>query len=380
MNYKGQVVKFIKYFDTYGKEPKLYYNGAEKYTSTIGGLFSILYGLIYLTYLLYKLIKFFKKTDFMFYDTFSYKENDPPSIQLSRNNFYGGFALENATTYDPIIDETIYYPKAFFKIRDRRGATNWREISSEPIELVRCNISNFGEFFQNKFKDIKLNNLYCLKEVNQTLMGHFSYDVYSYFYIQFFPCKNTTENNNSCKPKEVINSYLRGTFLCMEFQDIELAPQNYSIPIVPRNQDIYFKIGIKLFQDVHVYYQIINIETDEEYIGIDEFQKLRKEQYLKYHSMYQMPVVIENDIYENKEPFCDITIKLFDQIRTQTRTYTKLLEIWGDVGGAMEVISLFFNIISSFPIDILYELTIVNDLFNFDINNKKIYIKEIDIR
>ena len=69
--------------------------------------------------------------------------------------------------------------------------------------------------------------------------------------------------------------------------------------------------------------------------------------------MYQMPVVIENDIYENKEPFCDITIKLFDQIRTQTRTYTKLLEIWGDVGGAMEVISLFFNIISSFPIDIL---------------------------
>ena len=111
----------------------------------------------------------------------------------------------------------------------------------------------------------------------------------------------------------------------MEFQDIELAPQNYSIPIVPRNQDIYFKIGIKLFQDVHVYYQIINIETDEEYIGIDEFQKLRKEQYLKYHSMYQMPVVIENDIYENKEPFCDITIKLFDQIRTQTRTYTKLL-------------------------------------------------------
>ena len=256
MNYKGQVVKFIKYFDTYGKEPKLYYNGAEKYTSTIGGLFSILYGLIYLTYLLYKFIKFFKKTDFMFYDTFSYKENDPPSIQLSRNNFYGGFALENATTYDPIIDETIYYPKAFFKIRDRRGATNWREISSEPIELVRCNISNFGEFFQNKFKDIKLNNLYCLKEVNQTLMGHFSYDVYSYFYIQFFPCKNTTENNNSCKPKEVINSYLRGTFLCMEFQDIELAPQNYSIPIVPRNQDIYFKIGIKLFQDVHVYIKL----------------------------------------------------------------------------------------------------------------------------
>ena len=53
--------------------------------------------------------------------------------------------------------------------------------------------------------------------------------------------------------------------------------------------------------------------------------------------MYQMPVLKDND--EN-EPFCAITFKLFDQIRTQRRKYTKLLEIWGNVGGIMEIFLL----------------------------------------
>ena len=59
----------------------------------------------------------------------------------------------------------------------------------------------------------------------------------------------------------------------MEFQDIELTPEKYYIPVIPRNQYISFKIGLKLFQEVHIFYQIINVETDEEFIGLDFFQK-----------------------------------------------------------------------------------------------------------
>ena len=37
-----------------------------------------------------------------------------------------------------------------------------------------------------------------------TLEGHIIYDVYSLFYISFFPCVNTTENNDMCAPIEEI--------------------------------------------------------------------------------------------------------------------------------------------------------------------------------
>ena len=308
-----------------------------------------------------------KKENFIFYDTFSYNENTPPLVNVTKGNFFGGFSIENESTYDPFIDETIYKPKAFFKIKEK-----WNECKTE-INLITCNETSFGEFYKSKFKDNALDNLYCFENVNHTLLGHFSYDYYSYFYIQLFPCKNSTENNNKCKPKEIIDKYLKGTFVCMEFQDIELTPEKYSIPVIPRNQDIYFKIGLKLFYEFHVFYQIVNVETDEDFF----FQKKRKQQYLKYHSMYQMPILRDND--EN-EPFCDIAFKLFDQIRTQRRKYKTLLEILGNVGVIMEIILILFNMIISFPIDLLYKISLVNNLFKFDIIKKRLIQKNINIK
>ena len=363
--------KFIKFFDAYGKEPNLYYKGEETIKSIVGGIFSMFYLLICLLYSIYKFYRFYQKVDFTTYDTFSYQEEEIPSIQLSKDNFYGGFGLENHTTYDPIIDETIYYPKAYFKIKNRRNQQVWN-FTDVPIELGKCNLSDFGEFFQSKFKDNALNNLYCFKNLSETLLGHFSYDYYSYIYIELYPCKNTTASGEKCKPKEVIDSFLKATFLCMEFQDVELDPQNYSIPVLPRNQDIYFKVGKNQLQEVHIFYQILNIETDEDPIGIDEIPQVRKNQYLKYHSTYQMPVYMERN---ESDPFCTVTIKLYDQIRTNRRTYTKILQILGDIGGIRDALSSIIAFFLNAPLDLLYNINIINDLFVFSIGTKQILNK-----
>jgi len=343
----------------------------EKKTSWIGEFFSILYFFSVITFLTYFIIRMDNKRDVTFYDTFHYNEK-PPSINLNQDNFYGGFALENPMTYDPFIDETIYYPRAYFKKGKRNGDKwNW-EI--KEFELERCKIEKFGKSFQDKFNKNVLDNLYCFKEINETLFGHFSYDEYSFFFIQLFPCINTTENKNHCKPLEVIDYYLSGTFLAMEFEDIELTPLNYSYPVRPRNQDIYFTVGKKLFQEVHIFYQIVNVETDEDIFGLEP--KYQINEYLKYHSTYQMTNLIENDIYETGESFCDISIKLYDQIRIQRRTYKKLIEIMAYFEGFMDIIYFIIDLILIFHINPLYEIDIVNKLFKFDLENKLIYIKK----
>ena len=43
-----------------------------------------------------------------------------PSIQLSPKNFYRGFGLEFPDTYDLFINETIYFPKVYFKKQKER--------------------------------------------------------------------------------------------------------------------------------------------------------------------------------------------------------------------------------------------------------------------
>ena len=93
--------------------------------------------------------------------------------------------------------------------------------------------------------------------MNEKLVGHSNSDYQSYFYISFFPCVNTTKNNNNCKSREDIDNYLKSTFVSLQIQDIEMTPQNYNSPVFARDNEIYTSIGNK----VELYYNGKNKKT-----------------------------------------------------------------------------------------------------------------------
>ena len=366
----GLSFKFLKNIDIFDKSFELYYKGKSKKSTYIGSIFTICYGVIYFSFFLYKILRMINKRDITFYDTTAHLE-EIPEIDATNENFYGGFALEHPETYDNFIDETIYYPKAYYKIGRLEG-DDWIWTIKE-IELEKCQLEKFGSTYKDKFKNKKLNNLYCFKNVNDKLLGHFSYDYYSFYFIQLFPCRNTTENSK-CQTREKMDYYLKSTFVSFQLQDIEITPLNYSHPVIGRDLDIYATVGKKLFQELHVLYQIVDIETDLDLLGFSDFQNVRTEKYLKYNSLIQMTNILENDLYETGESFCNITIKLTEKVLTERRRYTKLIEVMRDVGGFMEVILSVFKIVSLFSTNILYEKSLVNCLFEFDIDRKNIII------
>ena len=364
--------KLLKELDMFGKKPMLYYKGKAKKTTLLGNILSFSFVFLYLSLFLYKLIRMIKKLDVSFYDTYTYQA-EPPAINLSSNNFYGGFALEHPITYDVFIDEGIYYPKAYFKKAERKGKDF--EWTITEIELEKCKLEKFGSFYQEIFKLKPLDNYYCFKNVNFTLEGYFTYDLYSLFYIQFFPCVNTTEKHN-CKPTEDIDSYLNGTFVSFLMEDIELTPKNYYHPVRAKSEDIFTTVGKKINREVHVYFQIVKIETDLDIFGFDEFENYKTEIYLKYDEMVIMDQIRDSDIYKTGDSFCDFTFKLSENVRTKTRTYTKLIPIIGEVGGFIEVLFTLFRVFSSFSVDILYEISLVNELFDFNLDKKEIVLKK----
>ena len=366
----GLSFKFLKNIDIFDKSFELYYKGKSKKSTYIGSIFTICYGVIYFSFFLYKILRMINKRDITFYDTTAHLE-EIPQIDATNENFYGGFALEHPETYDNFIDETIYYPKAYYKIGRLEG-DDWIWNIKE-IELEKCQLEKFGSTYKDKFKNKKLNNLYCFKNVNDKLLGHFSYDYYSFYFIQLFPCRNTTENSK-CQTREKMDYYLKSTFVSFQLQDIEITPLNFSHPVIGRDLDVYATVGKKLFQELHVLYQIVDIETDLDLLGFSDFQNVRTEKYLKYNSLIQMTNILENDLYETGESFCNITIKLTEKVLTERRRYTKLIEVMRDVGGFMEVILSVFKIVSLFSTNILYEKSLVNCLFEFDIDRKNIII------
>ena len=352
--------RLLKDVDMFGKEPELYYKGRPKKTSWICRILSFSFVLIYFAFFLYKLIKMLKKTDVTFYDTFSYAPS-PPQVPITHNNFYIDFALEDPITYNPFVDEGIYYPKASFKRAEMKGDDfEWTVVD---LEVERCKLEKFGDIYQDVFRHMELNNFYCFKDINNFILeGHFSYYLYSFFYIEFFPCKNDSQSQH-CRPIEDIDYYLKNTFVSFEMEDIELTPKNYKNPIRPRNVDVYTTVGKKLFQEIHAFFEVVNIETDLDWFGFDEFENIKSEIYLKYDETFIMSNLIEEDIYENGDKFCDVTFKLSENVRTQRRVYTKFVTILGDIGGFMEVIFTLFRIMCAMSVDILYEVSMVNNLF-----------------
>ncbi len=114
MNYKINLIfKVTHIFDLFGKRIGLYYKGNEIRNTYFGSIFSLGFLIIYLAYFLYRLLRLIRREDVVFYDTFEYLEQ-PPSIQLTNDLLYGGFALEHPISYDPFIDETIYFINYIF--------------------------------------------------------------------------------------------------------------------------------------------------------------------------------------------------------------------------------------------------------------------------
>ena len=261
-------------YDAFSKEPELYFKGKPKKASALGFTLTIIYVSIFIGILIYKLIRMINRKDVKFYDSCTFL-GEIPSIKLNNEDFYGGLALGIPNTLEPFVDETIYYPKAYFKVGHRvKNTWNW---DIKPIELEVCQIEKFGSKYREIFKEKPLNNLYCLKDVDGSLEGHLHYERYSFIYIQIFPCINSTQNNNHCKPLEVIDSYLNDTFVSFYMQDVELTPNIYKEPVHVRDKEVNIKLSRHLFKEIRAFFQIINVETDQDLIGFDIFENNKKE-------------------------------------------------------------------------------------------------------
>ena len=363
---------FLDDFDLFGKEAELYYKGKAKRTTRIGLSFTLIYIAMYLAFFIYKVIRMMKKVDVTFYESKAFN-GEPPNIKLSKEKFYGGFALGNPLSLKTFVDDTIYNVEAYY-IRGRKEGNDWNW-EKKPLNLEICQLDRFGEDYRDIFREKSIDQLHCVKDLDHVLEGHLTYDVYSYYLVKFFPCINGKRNKNNCQDISIVQQYLKQTFVTFKMEDADLTPQFYHTPVSLRGKEVSANVGSSLFKDVHSFFQVINIETDEDILGFEALSKIKKEKYIKYDQSIILSS-LKDDIFVSGDSFCDVTIALSEQELTQKRTYPKLIEVIGDVGGFMEVFFSLFRIISSFLTDTLYETSLVNHLFSFDLENKKLLIKD----
>jgi len=363
--------KFFEDIDLFGMEAEVYFKGKSKRSSTLGKILTIIYGILYAAFFIYKLVRMLKKIDVNFYETTTFT-GETPSLYLDNDMFYGGFGLMDVRTGGTFVDPTVYTASAVFYHQKKIG--NNFDGAKDPVELEICDINKFGKDHREIFADKNVDKLYCFKKMDYTIAGHTTLDIYNYFQIYFFPCHNTTENNNHCKPIEVIRQLLTYTGVTVKIQDLELTPENYKNPIIPRARELTAPVMSTLYQNINAYFHIISIESDTDIVGFEALSKYDIQNAFKYDVTFIMTSTNSPTVLEDGGGYCDITIQLTEQVITIKRTYTKLIEALGDVGGLMEFIFSFFRIIASLLTETLYEQSLVNSLFSFDLDKKNVLI------
>ena len=121
---------FLTDFDLFGKIPEFYYKGRSKKSSIFGIVLTIIYIIVYIAFLIYKLVRMVNRTDVTFYDSYTFK--GLPSIKLTNNEFYGGFGMGG------IVDERMYYLEVNYTSKVKvngQWVTNSTRLQTEICQL-----------------------------------------------------------------------------------------------------------------------------------------------------------------------------------------------------------------------------------------------------
>ena len=359
---------FLTDFDLFGKVPELYYNGKSKKSSSLGIGLTIFYIILYIAFLIYKLVRMIRRVDLTFYDSYTFQ--GLPSINLTNNEFYGGFGMGG------IVDERMYYLDVFYVSKYKVNGV-WHNITKK-LETEICQLEWFGSEYREIFADQPLDKYYCIKNVEgMVLEGYSNLERFSYFNVKYYPCVGKTKDGRDCYDYITKTKFFKANTIELKIQDNDLNPEDYKKPVRRRAKDMNSPVFKDLYQLIYSYLQIVNIETDDDITGLNFFtDSIRHEQYIKYdHSFLIASPSFFGDILMTGGPLCDVYLQLDAKVLTEKRMYVTLIDVLGDVGGLMEILFSLFNIISSFITEVIYDKSLINNLFSFDLDKKLVVLK-----
>jgi hypothetical protein len=359
--------QIFKEIDLFGKEPDLYYKGKQRKTTWMGRICTWIYIFIYIFFLIYKLVRMFKRLDVSFSETNS-STGGLPKIHLNKELFTYGLALSDDYGF-PIYDETIYFPEAF--LVGKRTINGIPQPIYAPIDFGICDINDFGKNFQQFTTSLDLKKYYCFKNLDIDFEGYTSAENFTSILINIKRCKIKDKYGNPCKDDTIIDSALNGKNLIIFSEDFELVPYNYKKPVKEKFTVNNCPIRLDQLQTFVGYYQLVDIQTENNLFGFEAFSNIKSEKYIIYHSA----LIMAYQNFPGMQEVMTYNIMLKENTLTNRRTYTQFIDVLGDVGGLMEVVESVFGVMCLLVADILYDKTMVNNLFSFDLNSYSIRVK-----
>jgi len=310
---------------------------------------------IFLSFIIYScLIYFFSQSDFFL------KLNPTIVIENSQLNLAPPILYQNKTFSFAVKDVTgksVMDPSYFYVTIDvvtiSLNSMGIPNLNYEPKTYHSCNESDA----QNTLEFIILVDTYCLDNSTFTLAGSLG-DVYnSFLQIQLYMCQNSSENNNSCKSVDEIDSYFNMKSLNLNYKNTIFQLKSYDSPMVDSFISSVYKLEAKLNRLVTINIEKAYIETDETIIKT----KINIiETFVYENEQSEIGLSISND-----DPIISVVFFSSRDVMTSHRSYQTLTAVFGTLGGLFSLLLILGNTINKLENSVNLTIILMNFLYSF---------------
>ena len=339
------IKKFLKKLDLFGVNLNFKYQANDTYTTSLGGLFILLFGGVALGFGVYYFIPFIKRKNLnIIYYTMNIPSTEQIRFKESKAAFTIGFQCDEK---NGINAEDLFNLESRFVIytKDIHGKSNKKK---ETLTWHYCKYEDFYNNHNDSIDYLNLNTYQCLDDYDRTVEGIFSDQIFSYYE---FAVTNKYKNEENYHK---ITDYLseNDCKLNIYYTDITIDLTNYKEPIKPFLDSIFIQLNPTLDIKRNVFFMNQYLFDDDFMFAVfsgDEKPKQietlfsRYEEYALYMGLGYNP---------NNLEYAKVFIRADTKKTTIKRTYQKLTEFYADASSLLialyEVLIIIFTYLNNF--------------------------------
>ena len=366
------VKAFLRKIDPFGAPFSFKYKSKQNYTTSIGGLFLLIFIVAALIVFVYYFIPFYERKNITaVYYTLILPYAERINFEESKSSLALGFNCwtgDDGTTADQLLK--IDFKHIHWKLEDNNDYKKTLTIlGSHP-----CTKEDFYNKFNETFEASHIENYLCFDDPSVTIEGIWTSDIFSYYQIE------VNAKNNSRELLDKIDDYLlqNDCKLQIYYSDNTIDIADYKDPIKSYVEASFIQINPTLSIRRNIYFMNQYLYDDDFLVSVfhDDRELNRKRTLFSRTEEYSLFQGLKR--HNNSTDYLNF-VKVFvraDTKKTEVkRKYQKISEFYADASSLLLTIFNILIIMFSFLNKFWGEQYLKNILFFFQDLNLNIHNK-----
>jgi len=352
----------LVFLDNVGYRPQIYFQNNSKFKTFLGGVVTIFIAILTILATVSFGGDLYRRTN----PTILLNKNFiEPAYNMSQINiigyrlFYtGGIKIEELNRLvDIFMLHTVFDPKLA-----KSTLTRYEMIKCSQADIYKSNFLNLTSLIGNP------DDYYCVPN-NTTLFlkGKYGAPINNHMHLRIGICKNTTQNNNTCYPDEIIRKKMSSFFVSFIFKDSYIDGQDFENPVKYYITSNTLKSSAYTFRQDAYLFKDVTFKTDSGVILPDIFQQ----DYMQLDSISS-----GSTAESNTETFTNVIVGLTNLKDFYSRKYIKIQDVSAQVGGIIKFFLIFADLFISYYSYVPFLESLYESLFKYNIMEKDNNLKK----